>query len=258
MNSKASMPTGVGAHPARVLVVEDEADLREAIVSYLALEAVSASGVGTLAQARAWCARNEFDVLVLDLGLPDGDGLDWLQTSGLLGSRGVLILSARGSPPQRLAGLRAGADAYLVKPVPLEELAIQVQRLSARVLGLTAPEAESIPPAAWQLSAKTWILTAPNGRELLLKHAERQLLQALMSPAGEVLNKDQIIESQGADPDRFDYRRVETLIRRLRLRCRELLGVELPIQTIYGRGLAFTEPARVVRGLNAAQHRQER
>jgi DNA-binding response OmpR family regulator len=257
MNSTASTQSGSAARPARVLVVEDQADLREAIVSYLALEAVSASGVGTLAQARAWCAHNEFDVLILDLGLPDGDGIDWLQTSGLLGSRGVLILSARGSPPQRLAGLRAGADAYLVKPVPLEELALQVRRLSDRVLGWPAPDAAAIRPSAWQLSSRTWILTAPNGRELQLKHTELQLLQALMNPAGEVLSKEQVVESQGADPDRFDYRRVETLIRRLRQRCREVLGLELPIQTIYGRGLAFTEPAEVVRGLNTAQHRQD-
>lgn len=239
---------------ARVLVVEDEADLREAIVSYLALEACVAAGVGTLAQAQAWCLHNAFDVLVLDLGLPDGDGLAWLEQSGLLGSRGVLILSARGAPPQRLAGLRAGADAYLVKPVPLEELALQIQRLYARIGTAGTPPPHAPQASAWQLNSKTWVLTAPNGRGLPLKHAERQLLQALMSPAGEVLSKERIIESQGADPERFDYRRIETLIRRLRLRCRDSLGVELPIQTIYGRGLAFTEPADVTPGFTAARH----
>lgn len=252
-----SAPSGASRRP-RVLVVEDETGLREAIVSYLSLDACVTAGVGTLAQAQAWCAQNAFDVLVLDLGLPDGDGLAWLEASGLLGSRGVLILSARGSPPQRLAGLRAGADAYLVKPIPLEELALQIQRLYARIGTAATPQPDPTPLPAWELNSRTWVLVAPNGRGLLLKHAERQLLQVLMGPAGEVLSKERIIESQGADPESFDYRRIETLIRRLRIRCRDTLETELPIQTIYGRGLAFTEPANVIQGLSTARHPRAR
>jgi len=243
---------------ARVLVVEDEPDLREAIVAYLSLDAMAVTGVGGLAQARSWCDGNDFDVLILDLGLPDGDALAWLQESNALGHRGVLILTARGAPAQRLEGLRAGADAYLVKPVPLEELALHVKRLFARVGAPSAPipdiEVKAAPaaePPLWRLNSQTWILTAPNGRGLLLKHAERLLLQALMHPAGEVLSKERVIESQGADPENFDYRRIETLIRRLRIRCRDSLGTELPIQTVYGLGLAFTESASVSSGLTA-------
>jgi DNA-binding response OmpR family regulator len=257
MNPATTHPTPLSPdRPARVLVSEDEPDLREAIVAYLSLDAVAISGVGSLAQAQSWCEANDFDVLILDLGLPDGDALAWLQESGVLGDRGVLILTARGAPAQRLEGLRAGADAYLVKPVPLEELALHVKRLFARVGAPSANRAERQPNAAlaarqpaWQLNTQTWMLTAPNGQGLLLKHAERLLLQALMQPAGEVLTKERLVESLGADPENFDYRRIETLIRRLRVRCRDSLGTELPIQTVYGRGLAFTESASITHGL---------
>jgi len=239
---------------ARVLVVEDEPDLREAIVAYLTLEAIDAVGVGSLAEAEAWRMQHDFDILILDLGLPDGDGLQWLETLPTLDRRGVLVLTARGTPAQRITGLRAGADAYLVKPVALEELSLHVRKLFARLH--TAPIHASghavtgtgslSSPATCQLNAKTWMLTAPNGRALLLKHSERLLLQALLSPAGEVLSKKRVIESQGGNSDAFDYRRIETLVRRLRIRCRESLDTELPVQTIYGRGLAFTESGAVV------------
>jgi DNA-binding response OmpR family regulator len=255
------------AKRAKVLVIEDEPDLREAIVSYLALEAIDAKGVGTLAEADAWRVANDFDIVVLDLGLPDGDGVRWLEAAPAVGLRGVIMLTARGAPAQRVTGLRAGADAYLVKPVALEELALTIRNLFARIDttasgsaiagsaiagpaigGSTLPESG---PPVWQLNTRTWILTAPNGNAMLLKHAERLLLEALLSPAGEVLTKERVVQSQGAKPDAFDYRRVETLLRRLRIRCRDRLASELPVQTIYGRGLAFTEAGVVIRETGA-------
>lgn len=255
------------AKRAKVLVIEDEPDLREAIVSYLALEAIDAKGVGTLAEADAWRVANDFDIVVLDLGLPDGDGVRWLEAAPAVGLRGVIMLTARGAPAQRVTGLRAGADAYLVKPVALEELALTIRNLFARIDttasgsaiagsaiagpaigGSTLPESG---PPVWQLNTRTWILTAPNGNAMLLKHAERLLLEALLSPAGEVLTKERVVLSQGAKPDAFDYRRVETLLRRLRIRCRDTLASELPVQTIYGRGLAFTEAGVVIRETGA-------
>lgn len=246
------------AKRASVLVIEDEPDLREAIVAYLSLEAIDATGVGTLAEADAWRTDHDFDIVVLDLGLPDGDGVRWLEAAPPLGLRGVIMLTARGAPAQRVTGLRAGADAYLVKPVALEELALTIRKLFARIHSLAlgpaiaGPDvrASTLPdtrPPAWQLNTRTWALTAPNGKTMLLKHSERLLLEALMSPAGEVLTKERVVESQGARPEAFDYRRVETLLRRLRIRCRDTLESELPVQTIYGRGLAFTEAGVVIR-----------
>lgn len=243
-----------GSDRPRVLVIEDEQDLREAIVTYLNTEPVSAQGAATLAEASAWCEADDFDILILDLGLPDGDGMRWLRETTSVRQKGVLILTARGLPAQRIDGLKAGADAYLVKPVALEELALQVQNLFARI-GVSADSTTAQPretakarpgTGGWRLNATTWMLTSPNGKSLLLKHTEKALLQALMKPAGEVLSKERIIDTQGGRADSYDYRRVETLIRRLRTRCREALDTELPVQTIYGRGLAFTEPGSVV------------
>jgi DNA-binding response OmpR family regulator len=240
--------------PPRVLVLEDEPHLREAIVSYLNTEPVSAHGAGSIAQASAWCESHDFDILILDLGLPDGDGLNWLANRGALTQKGVIILSARGLPTHRLAGLKAGADVYLVKPVPLEEIVLHVHKLSARLSGGPLASARGSltrrrsrgPSPGWQLHASVWLLVAPNGKSLTVKLAEKLLLQLLLSSAGEVVGKSQIIESLGGKVDSYDYRRIETLVRRLRMRCRETLDTELPILTVYGRGLAFTEPGTLV------------
>ena len=235
----------------RILIIEDEPDLREATLSYLATEQMQVHGVESLRQANEWSRGHAFDILVLDLGLPDGDGLIWLQQTLAIQGKGVIIMTARGQTDQRLLGLRAGADAYLVKPVPMEELALHIKKLFSRIVarqteaGIPPQPAPSTVDPTWQLNAKTWHLIAPNGKQLLLRHAEKTLLQALLSPAGEVLSKDRIIQSQTANPDSYDYRRIETLIRRLRERCKETLGTQLPIQTIYGKGLAFTEQGKV-------------
>lgn len=116
----------------RILVIEDEPDLREAIVSFLGMEGFAASGVACLAEADRWISTHAFDILMLDLGLPDGDGIDWLNARRDLADRGVIIATARGAAHDRLLGLKAGSDAYLVKPVQLEELAIVAHRLAQR------------------------------------------------------------------------------------------------------------------------------
>ena len=64
---------------ARILVVEDEPELRDSLIEYLMMEGMDAHGVKSLADAHAWMVANDFDILLLDLGLPDGDGLQWLQ-----------------------------------------------------------------------------------------------------------------------------------------------------------------------------------
>ena len=100
----------------RVLVVEDEADLRDALVSFLRLDGMAASPAGSLLEAQACLQQHHFDVILLDLGLPDGDGLDWLRQREDLDETGLIITSARVAKVHRISGIRCGADAYFVKP----------------------------------------------------------------------------------------------------------------------------------------------
>lgn len=114
-----------------VLVVEDEVCLRDAIISYLALEGVAADGAATLKEARELMFKGNYTVVVLDLNLPDGDGVEFAKE--LPETTGVIIVSARGALHQRLEGLRTGADAYLVKPIDLPELFVIVTNIRERL-----------------------------------------------------------------------------------------------------------------------------
>ena len=155
----------------RVLVIEDEADLRDAMVTYLELESMQCHGVGSLADAESWLAGGTCDVLVLDLGLPDGDGLQWLDHRRELLDKGCIITTARGCGASRVAGVKAGADVYLVKPIELEELAASIGNLMRRL----QPNAAD----TWRLDSVEWHIEAPNGVQIKLTDSEHKLLSRL-------------------------------------------------------------------------------
>ncbi|MEY4209102.1 MAG: hypothetical protein RLZZ20_2254 [Pseudomonadota bacterium] len=217
----------------RVLIVEDETPLREAMVTFLTMDGLNVHGVGTLEAATAWRTLHPVDLMILDLGLPDGDALAWL-ASHPAGTSGLVICSARGHPQERIAGMQSGADAYLVKPVQLEELSLLVQKLLKR---LKAPANNT-----WTLDKVHWTLAAPSGRLLKLTHSEAQVIQTLAQSPGAAVSKNDIVLALGHQPASYDMRRMEILIRRLRNKAKEQLGTELPLETAHRLGYAFTAP----------------
>lgn len=224
--------------PGRVLVIEDEADLLEALVTYLNMEGFVADGVSSLNTATQWMRTHKFDVLVLDLGLPDGDGLKWLSDRDQLRDKGVIITTARGEGSQRIEGIRTGADVYLVKPIQLEELASLVHNLMRRIRSNTSPR--------WMLSRMNWTLQSPSGVGIKLTHSESVLLHKMAHHAGEAVSRQDLVLSLGHDPEVYDFRRMEILVRRLRTKGKDTLGSELPIETVHRMGYAFTAPIDIV------------
>ena len=221
----------------RVLVVEDEPDLQEALVAYLGMEGMQAYGVGRLADAQAWIATHEFDILLLDLGLPDGDGVNWLRMRQDLRDKGVIITTARSDGLSRVSGIRAGADVYLVKPVLPEEIVSLVHNLMRRLYGQT--------PSTWVLDSTGWRLLAPDGYPLKLTHSEHVLLQRLAQSAGQAVSREELVSSLGYNPEHYDFRRLEILVRRLRNKAQEVLGNPLPLETAHRQGYAFTASIQV-------------
>lgn len=218
----------------RVLIVEDEPDLQEAMVSYLNMEGLVADGVGSLQAATRWMTTHAYDVLVLDLGLPDGDGLAWLDSGVDVRDKGVIITTARGESAHRISGIKAGADVYLVKPVLLEELGSLIRNLVRRI----RPET----PRTWMLSTMTWSIASPEGQSIKLTHSEHTLLSHLARFAGKPVPREELVVSLGHDPDVYDARRMEIMVRRLRTKAREVLGYALPLETVHRCGYAFTAP----------------
>lgn len=223
---------------ARVLVVEDESDLREATVAYLQLEGFRAVGVGSLAAAERLLQAQDFGLLVLDLGLPDGDARLWLEQRDDLLDKGIIMTTARGERGERIAGVQAGADCYLVKPVDLDELVGLARNLLRRLRHEVAQ--------AWTLDGVKWILQAPDACPIKLTHSELVILGALARRAGEAVSRDELAAALGHDPLVYDPRRLEILVRRLRGKVGDALGFALPLETVHGQGYAFAAPITVI------------
>lgn len=219
---------------ARVLVVEDEPDLCEAMVSYLNLEGFLTDGVGSTSAADAWLQTHPVDIVVLDVGLPDCDGISWLNQSEAIKGKGIVMATARHELQDRLRGLKAGADAYLVKPIDLEELQAIVRNVAGRI-----ELCKTLPTTDWHLDALGWSLTAPDGSTIKLTRSETLLLNVLATQPGQTVSKDVLIGALGHRPDSYDPRRMEIMVRRLRNKVRTQTSVQFPLETDHGQGYAF-------------------
>lgn len=210
-----------------ILFVEDDAALGSAVRDYLERESYAVDWVRRLAAARA-CLPGDFAAVVLDLGLPDGDGLDLLPAlRDCTPPPPVLVLTARDRLSDRIRGLDAGADDYLVKPFDLTELAARLRALARRRNGRRAPVIEvgplTIDPATRvvRLGDATVDLSAQ----------EYAMLMALVEHPGHVLTRRQLEDSLYALEAGAASNVIEVYVSRLRRK----LGRDA-IQTVRGIG----------------------
>lgn len=220
----------------RVLIVEDETDLREALCDILNLEGFSAHGVGSIAEYREWRKNGSFDLLVLDRILPDGDGLYILKEHRQTDSTPTIIITCEGQTADKIAGMTADADYYLVKPIVIEEFIAILRRLSRRIVPDTRLQ------HTWVLDTVRWQLKAPLGSSVPLTRSELNLLSNFVEKSGITIDRDSIIQTLGYNPKYYDLRRLEILVRRLRNKVEKSGVAEFPLSTIYGIGYAFVFP----------------
>lgn len=218
-----------------ILVVEDEADFREVLVEYLVLKGFEAKGIGTIAQYQALLDPESIDLIVLDRTLPDGDGLSILNSHRKIADIPVIILSGLGDLDDRVKGLEADADYYLVKPVKTPELLAIVNRYARRDKARLQPSLET----CWKINAKQWELSSPCGIAIKLTNLEMVFLSCFIKAEGLTIARDDIIKVLGHRPDVYDVRRLETMVSRLRHKTKEAGMMEFPLATVYGAGYMF-------------------
>jgi two-component system OmpR family response regulator len=172
----------------RLLLVEDDLTLGDAVRAFLKARGHAVDWVTTLADART-AAESPFDVVLLDWRLPDGSGVDWLRQ--LRSGRGenqhtpVLVLTARDSLDDRIEGLDAGADDYLIKPFQLAELAARIRAASRRAAG-RASEILTVGEVKLDRAGQTVTL---RGSSVDLTAHEYALLEALIRRVGSILSR---------------------------------------------------------------------
>ncbi|MCB1554499.1 MAG: response regulator transcription factor [Xanthomonadales bacterium] len=222
----------------RILLVEDEAPLRETLAARLRREGfavdLASDGEEGLYQGR----EVPFDVAVIDLGLPKMSGMDLVRALRAEGKTfPVLILTARTSWQDKVEGLKAGADDYLVKPFHVEELLARLNALLRRAAGWSKPVLEC-GPIRLDLAAQT---VGIDGIAIDLTSYEYKVLEYLMLHAGELVSKADLTEHiYQQDFDR-DSNVLEVFIGRLRKKL-DPEGTLKPIETVRGRGYRFAIP----------------
>jgi DNA-binding response OmpR family regulator len=175
----------------RVLLVEDDELIGKGIVAGLRRQGIAVQHVGTAAQAQAAQMEELFDAMVLDLGLPDGDGLELLEVvRAFEPGLPVLILSARDSVEHRLQGLHGGADDYLVKPFDLRELAARLHALVRRTQGRAGHSITAGPLRLAPESGQAWL----SGEAVTLSRREMDLLAHLAAAKGGWISPERLNE----------------------------------------------------------------
>lgn len=223
----------------KILIIEDDRSLRMSIYDYLKMEGHICEVAENLFQASDKTSINRYDCIILDIGLPDGTGLDIIkELKKNKSTDGILILSARNSLDDKLLGLKIGADDYLTKPFHFAELSARINSIYRRnsFLGLNEISFNEIKANTYDKQAYV------NETLLNLTKKEYDLLVFFMTNRNRIITKESIVEHLWGDEviltDSFDF--VYTHVKNLRKKIIAAKGKNY-IKCIYGFGYKFIE-----------------
>ncbi len=224
---------------AHILIVEDEADLRDMLSESLEQAGYDTLTAGTIGEARRKLEHSSPDLLLLDWMLPDASGLQWLRQIRRVKKfldLPVIMLTARGEVSDRVSGLDGGADDYLVKPFSLKELQARI-RSQLRKHNGGGPQ-ERIEIGGITLEIDTHRAMAGSG-ELRLGPTEFRLLKHFMAHPDRVFSRSQLLDGVWGHQVFIEERTVDVHIRRLR-KALEPSGKAGLVQTVRGAGYRFS------------------
>ena len=222
----------------KVLLVDDEASLREPLAEYLTRQGFAVSQAEDAARARSMLLEDQPDLVLLDIMMPGEDGLSLCRHLIEAKQLPVIFLSAKGEATDRIVGLEIGADDYVVKPFEPRELIARIRsvlRRSAKTVPTTETDA-LYQFESWTLDPLKRRLTDPEGTVIPISSAEFRLLTAFLDHPRQVLDRDRLLDMvQGREAHLFD-RAVDNQVSRLRRKIEEDSRDPKLIQTVWGGG----------------------
>jgi len=218
----------------RILLIEDDPGLGNAVRDQIAAEGHMPDLAPTLSYARDLLATMPYDLILLDLGLPDGRGIDFLKALRAKGSATpVMILTAHDRITERIEGLDAGADDYMVKPFDLAELSARIAAVARRYAGNPNP---LITLGALEIDLAAHAIHGPKG-QIDLSQREWIIFEALLQRPGQIVSKSQIEDQIYAFDSEVESNTIEVYVSRLRKK----LGKDV-VQTLRGMGYRLGTP----------------
>lgn len=228
----------------RVVLVEDQVNLRTEIVNSLRAEALEVTGVGSGTELFFELMQKPADIIIMDIGLPGESGMEILQqlrSLTALRALGIIMLTGRFDLSCRVECLTNGADAFLIKPVEIEELTAYIHNLYRRMHTDTA----SFDALKWQFHHRDWRLLCPSGAAVELSHLESEFLKILVEHAGSAVRRRDIISiAFKKDPFTYDNRRLEAIVSRLRRKIHAQYPHSQPIRAVHSIGYVFTDSVK--------------
>jgi two-component system OmpR family response regulator len=236
--------------PTRLLLVDDEAALREPLADYLVRQGFAVSQAGTAAEARTRLAAEIPDLVLLDIMMPGEDGLSLCRHLVEARQLPVIFITARGEATDRIVGLEIGADDYVVKPFDPRELVARIKSVLRRASREPTPAGDDLlyEFEGWRLDPLKRRLTDPEGAVVAISSVEFRLLTTFLDHPRQVLDRDRLLDMvQGREAHLFD-RAVDNQVSRLRRKIEADSKNPQIIQTVWGGGYMLAADVRRVPG----------
>jgi two-component system OmpR family response regulator len=232
----------------RCLVVDDDPELLQSVCDYLRRFGYETATAASAAQMRTLLSQGGVDVLILDLMLPDGDGLEIctaLRQRPETARLPVIMLTAQGDPHSRVLGLELGADDYIAKPFEPRELVARIKAvLRRRAPGDERGSDGCVQFAGWRFDRLKRQLLSPQQVVVPLSSAEYRLLSAFVERPRRVLTRDQLLDATRGQGVVVADRAIDLAVSRLRQKLATAPGGEQLVCTIRGEGYIFDAEVR--------------
>jgi two-component system catabolic regulation response regulator CreB len=226
---------------SKVLLIEDETSIADNIRYALEAEGLQVEWRATLGEGGERINAGGIDLLVLDVGLPDGNGFDFCRELRKTQALPVIFLTARSEEIDRVLGLELGGDDYVVKPFSPRELAARVKSLLRRSAGFASGALPAKPAKTpFEIDAER-LKIRYFGESLPLSRYEYRLLRVLIERPGRVLSRDQLMDLAWEEPEASLDRTVDAHIKSLRAKLKKVRPEIDPIETHRGSGYALKE-----------------
>lgn len=234
------------ADNAHLLIVEDDEFVQSLLAAYLQKSGHRVTTAGSAAEMFAVLDHENISLILLDLGLPDEDGIALVRQLRTRLQTPIIVLTARQGRDDKISALEVGADDFLTKPVDPEELSLRVDNMLRRLSNSTgggqsaSDDLEKLLFAGWSLDIAADILRSPDGEEVKLTRAEFDLLTALARAQNRVLSRAYLLDAVSRDTNEAGDRVIDVLISRIRKKIEIDSRKPQIIHTIAGRGYRLT------------------
>ena len=224
-----------------IAIIEDSPEVLRLLSTALKAEGYQLHTFSRAADFEVALGALDLDLCIVDLGLPDKDGLSLLTRIPEASAAAILVISGRSSLQDRIVGLELGADDYLAKPFEISEVVARVRALLRRGAALPTPDVETIQTfSGWTVDFAQFLLTDDAGQTQRLSASEASLLRVFLAQANRLITREQLQTSLDDKSDSLSFdRAIDVRISRLRSKLRDKTKNPKIIKTIYGAGYIF-------------------